>query len=124
MRAHGSGTDWYWKSGRCSECGSMMPERAAELLRTRGTPFASNAWTYGWPDSIELGEGTFYAVHLTELDDSELEDFRRLTGPTLGVVYERDDEGMDYRAYSRGVCASGIVGESRRFPPDWWRTLK
>jgi hypothetical protein len=110
-------TDWHWVVGRCSACGSLTPEEAIRLLSTAGTFFASSDWAFGWPDVVHLDAETFHAAHLVTVDDHELAMLARLTAPTLGVVYTRDDEGkIDYRAVRMGFRVRGIVGEA--VPPD------
>lgn len=126
MRVHGS-SDWHWVAGRCTVCGSITSEEAAARLSTAGTFFASSDWSYGWPDRMTIGADTFYAVHLVSLDDHELASFARLTRSTLGVIYERNEDGaLDYQAVRRGFRTRGMVGEEHaptvpRPPDGWWR---
>ena len=88
----------------------MMPEEAARLLSTPGTEFVGSDWSYGWPADMRLDGSVFHPVHLAELDQFEVDAFGRLTGPLLGVVYQRDESGIDFTATRRGFCARGVVG--------------
>jgi len=121
MRVHGSGPpgDFWWRpDGTCSQCGSVMPERAAALLATRGTAYAVGEWSYGWPDRLLLGDSTFYVVHLAALDDHEVAAFARLTAPLVGITWSVGDHGLDYVAPRRGHCSAGVVGSVRAAAPE------
>jgi hypothetical protein len=113
VSVHGAGTDWHWADGRCSLCGSVTPERAAELLRTPGTKYRGPSWEFGWPERISLNAEAFFAVHVLSLDDYEMSAFAALTESVFGIAWLRNESGLDYRARARGWCASGVIGETR-----------
>jgi hypothetical protein len=122
----------------CSYCGSIDTKTAIAVLRTPGTHYSGSDWKYGWPHKFYLdvpcepyrrlissgpgptdeqwGESQsrnlkFYAVHLKDATEEEMDQWESVAAPLLGVRYwlRSTDGEILYKAVYQGFQTWGYV---------------
>ncbi len=112
----GAGFALFERDGRehCNYCGSITLEAAIGLLSTPGTHYSGSDWKYGYPHKFYIGAQKFYTRHTDGASDEQIARWNAAAEATVGVTFEKTENGIRWKSPCQGYQAAGVVGVERQ----------